>query len=157
GLETPMACGRSGAWVTPAYAPLARSCWPSSLASIEGDPGLRMPARTLMLGRVAALEVDRGRINARLRAGASRRVKMVLSVTDSAAAQLGSIVEEHGIEESQGLRLFARSGGCACSGPAFGMTIDMPAAEDQVMVVAGIRFIIDPLSASNLEGASIDY
>jgi iron-sulfur cluster assembly accessory protein len=82
---------------------------------------------------------------------------MALIVTDSAAAQLGSIVEEHGIEESQGLRLFARSGGCACSGPAFGMTIDKPADEDQVIVVSGIRFIIDPLSASNLDGASIDY
>ena len=82
---------------------------------------------------------------------------MALTVTDSAAVQLGSIVEEHGIEESQGLRLFARSGGCACSGPAFGMTIDKPVAEDQVFVVSGIRFIIDPLSASNLEGASIDY
>lgn len=82
---------------------------------------------------------------------------MALIVTDSAAAQLGSIVEEHGIEESQGLRLFARSGGCACSGPAFGMTIDKPADEDQVFVISGIRFIIDPLSAPNLDGASIDY
>ncbi len=82
---------------------------------------------------------------------------MALIVTDSAAAQLGNIVEEHGIQESQGLRLFARSGGCACSGPAFGMTIDNAADEDQVLVVSGIRFIIDPLSASNLEGASIDY
>lgn len=83
---------------------------------------------------------------------------MALIVTDSAAAQLGSIVAEHGIEETQGLRLFARSGGgCACSGPAFGMTIDKPAAEDEVIVVAGIRFIIDPLSAPNLDGASIDY
>lgn len=82
---------------------------------------------------------------------------MALIVTDSAAEQLGAIVKEHEISEPQGLRLFARSGGCACSGPAFGMTIDHPTDEDQVVEVSGIRFVIDPLSAENLEGASIDY
>ena len=82
---------------------------------------------------------------------------MALVVTDTAAEQLGVLIKEHEIVEPQGLRLFARSGGCACSGPAFGMTIDAPTDEDSVIVVAGIRFVVDPLSAGNLDGASIDY
>jgi iron-sulfur cluster assembly protein len=81
----------------------------------------------------------------------------LLTVTDSAAEQLGVLVQEHGIAEPQGLRIFARSGGCACSGPAFGMTIDSPTDEDTVVTIAGIRFVVDSLSAGNLEGASIDY
>jgi iron-sulfur cluster assembly accessory protein len=83
---------------------------------------------------------------------------MALIVTDAAAEQLGALVVEHEISSEQGLRLFARSGGgCACSGPAFGMTIDAPAEDDQVLTIAGIRFLIDPLSQENLDGASIDY
>lgn len=83
---------------------------------------------------------------------------MALIVTDSAAEQLDAIVKEHGIEGEQGLRIFARSGGgCACSGPAFGMTIDAPTAEDEVQEIGGIRFVIDPMSSANLEGASIDW
>ncbi|MEI6664556.1 MAG: iron-sulfur cluster assembly accessory protein [Chloroflexota bacterium] len=83
---------------------------------------------------------------------------MALIVTDAAAEQLGVLVVEHEIADPQGLRLFARSGGgCACSGPAFGMTIDSPAEDDEVITVNGIRFLVDPLSAGNLDGASIDY
>jgi iron-sulfur cluster assembly accessory protein len=82
---------------------------------------------------------------------------MALIVTDTAAEHLTEIVKEHEIADPQGLRLFARSGGCACSGPAFGMTIDAPTDEDQVFVINGIRFVVDPLSAENLDGASIDY
>jgi iron-sulfur cluster assembly accessory protein len=37
------------------------------------------------------------------------------------------------------------------------MTIDAAAEDDQVLTIAGIRFLIDPLSQDNLEGASIDY
>jgi iron-sulfur cluster assembly accessory protein len=82
---------------------------------------------------------------------------MTLTVTDTAAEQLGVLVKEHEIIEPQGVRLFTHGGGCACSGPAFGMTIDAPAAEDIVIVAGGIRFVVDPLSAASLEDASIDY
>jgi iron-sulfur cluster assembly accessory protein len=82
---------------------------------------------------------------------------MTLTVTDSAAQRLGALAEEHGITEEQGLRLFTRSGGCGCSGPSFGMTIDSAQDADQVMLISGVRFIIDPTSADSLEGASIDY
>ena len=82
---------------------------------------------------------------------------MALIVTEMAARELVGLVQEHGIEAPQGLRIFARSGGCACNGPAFGMTIDAATDEDEVQNIEGFRFIIDPLSAVNLDGASIDY
>ena len=86
-----------------------------------------------------------------------KETNMALIVTEIAARELAGIVQEHGIAEPQGLRLFARSGGCACSGPAFGMSIDNATDEDEVQEVAGFRFILDPLSAPNLDGASIDF
>lgn len=82
---------------------------------------------------------------------------LTMNVTESAAERLMAITAEHGINEEQGLRLFTRSGGCACSGPSFGMAIDNAESGDSVVTLAGIRFIIDEASADTLEGASIDY
>lgn len=81
----------------------------------------------------------------------------MITVTDTAAEKLGALVLEHGIAGEQGLRLFSRGGGCGCSGPSFGMTIDAAAETDQVLQIAGIRFIVDAESSEHLEGASIDY
>jgi iron-sulfur cluster assembly protein len=81
----------------------------------------------------------------------------MITVTPGAAEKLGALVLEHGVSSEQGLRIFSRGGGCGCSGPSFGMTIDAPAEVDQVLTVAGIRFIVDPDSSESLEGASIDY
>ncbi len=80
-----------------------------------------------------------------------------MTVSDIAAERLSAIAEEQGLTEDQGLRLFTRSGGCACSGPSFGMAIDSAEATDSILFVSGIRFIVDPDSAGTLEGASIDY
>lgn len=82
---------------------------------------------------------------------------MSLIVTPTAAERLGSIAAEHDIAEGEGLRLFTRGGGCACSGPSFGMTIDRAGEGDQVVAISGLSFILDADSASALEGASIDY
>ncbi len=82
---------------------------------------------------------------------------LTMTVTESAAERLQAITAEHGIAEDQGLRLFTRGGGCACSGPSFGMAIDNPEAGDSVVTYAGIKFIIDEVSADSLEGASIDW
>ena len=82
---------------------------------------------------------------------------LTMTVTDIAAERLSAIAEEHGIAEDQGLRLFSRGGGCACSGPSFGMAIDNAEAGDSVLLLSGIRFIVDADSAESLEGASIDY
>jgi len=82
---------------------------------------------------------------------------LTMTVSEIAAERLSAIAQEHGITEDQGLRLFTRSGGCACSGPSFGMAIDNAESGDSVLVLSGIRFIVDQESAGNLEGATIDY
>lgn len=82
---------------------------------------------------------------------------LTMSVSDTAAERLSALAEEHGITEAQGLRLFARGGGCACSGPSFGMAIDDAAPTDSVLTISGIRFIVDSTSAESLYGATIDY
>ncbi|MCY4615879.1 MAG: iron-sulfur cluster assembly accessory protein [Chloroflexi bacterium] len=80
-----------------------------------------------------------------------------MTVTEDAAQRLGLIVNQQREDGAQGLRIFARGGGCGCSGPSFAMGIDAPTAEDNVLDVHGVRFIVDPVTAPNLEGASIDY
>ncbi|MGE0228153.1 MAG: HesB/IscA family protein [Dehalococcoidia bacterium] len=82
---------------------------------------------------------------------------LTMTVTDSAAERLLAIAAEHGMTDEQGLRLFSRGGGCACSGPSFGMAIDAAESGDSVLTLAGIRFIVDEDSAGSLEGASIDW
>ncbi len=80
-----------------------------------------------------------------------------MTVTEDAAQRLGLIVNQQREDDAQGLRIFARGGGCGCSGPSFAMGIDAPTSEDNVLDVHGVRFIVDPVTAPNLEGASIDY
>ncbi len=82
---------------------------------------------------------------------------LTMNVTDTAAERLMAIAAELGITEEQGLRLFTRGGGCACSGPSFGMAIDNAEAGDRVVTLSGIKFIVDETSAETLDGASIDW
>ncbi|MDE2694932.1 MAG: iron-sulfur cluster assembly accessory protein [Chloroflexota bacterium] len=80
-----------------------------------------------------------------------------MTVTENAAQRLGLIINQQREDDTQGLRIFSRGGGCGCSGPSFAMGIDAPTAEDNVLDVHGVRIIVDPVTAPNLEGASIDY
>ena len=84
-------------------------------------------------------------------------MEMTMTVTEDAAQRLGLIVNQQREDDAQGLRIFARGGGCGCSGPSFAMGIDSPTSEDNVLDLHGVRFIIDPTTAPDLEGASIDY
>ena len=82
---------------------------------------------------------------------------LTLTVSDDAAQRLGMIVSQQREDDAQGLRIFARGGGCGCSGPSFAMGIDSPTAEDNVVDLGAVRLIVDPVTAPTLEGASIDY
>ena len=84
-------------------------------------------------------------------------MSFTLNVSEDAAQRLGLLVTQQREDEAQGLRIFARGGGCGCSGPSFAMGIDKPTSEDNVLDLHGVRFIVDPVTAPNLEGASIDY
>jgi iron-sulfur cluster assembly protein len=81
---------------------------------------------------------------------------MMITVSPAAAERLSAIlIEQAG--EHEGLRILARGGGCACSGGGFAMGIDAATTEDTVLDFSGVRVIVDPLSAQQLEGAAIDY
>ena len=81
---------------------------------------------------------------------------MNLTVTDLAQEKLSALMEENDAP-AQAIRVFAQGGGCACSGPQFGMGLDDPQATDSLIEFGTLKFIADPSSAAALEGASIDY
>ncbi len=81
---------------------------------------------------------------------------MNLTVTELAQQRLSTLIEEHDAG-AQAIRVFAQGGGCACSGPSFGMGLDDPQATDTVVEFGTLKFIADPTAAQALEGASIDY
>jgi iron-sulfur cluster assembly accessory protein len=82
---------------------------------------------------------------------------MNLNVTDGAREQLTTLLAGRD-EGPTAIRLFAQQGGgCACSGPGFGMGLDEVGEQDQVVEVGTLKIIADPASALALEGASIDY
>ena len=81
---------------------------------------------------------------------------MLVSVSEKAAERLTGILTGQA-SENEGLRILAQGGGCACSGGSFAMGIDAARADDEVLDIAGIRLIVDPVSAQQLDGASIDF
>lgn len=82
---------------------------------------------------------------------------MNLTVTDGAREQLTTLLAGRD-EGPTAIRIFAQQGGgCACSGPGFGMGLDDISAQDEVVEVGTLKIIADPASALALEGASIDY
>ena len=79
-----------------------------------------------------------------------------VTLTETAASKLAGIMNEKGLAETHGLRVFVSGGGC--SGLQYGMTFDAdPKPADLVLEQHGLRVIIDPQSLRYMEGASIDY
>lgn len=79
----------------------------------------------------------------------------VLSLASRAATKIRRLLEEKNIP-NHGLRVFVSGGGC--SGMEYGMAFE-EAAQDGDLVVEdqGVKLIVDPVSVTYLEGASIDY
>jgi iron-sulfur cluster assembly accessory protein len=80
-----------------------------------------------------------------------------LNVSEDAAQRLGLIVTQQAESKDQGLRIISQGGGCGCSGPSFSMGVDAAGDSDNVIDLHGVRFIVDPETATSLEGASIEY
>ena len=78
----------------------------------------------------------------------------MITVTDSAVQQLQTLVGEQD-DAAKGLRIFVEKGGCA--GMQYGMSLDHAQDGDQTFERGGVRVIVDPESATYLEGATIDY
>jgi len=77
-----------------------------------------------------------------------------ITLTESAAAKLRSIMEERGVAD-QALRVFVTGGGCG--GMQYGMTFDTPREGDWVSEQHGVRVVVDPVSMFYIQGSRIDY
>jgi iron-sulfur cluster assembly protein/iron-sulfur cluster insertion protein len=78
-----------------------------------------------------------------------------ISLTDDAAAKVAELLEQEGNPELA-LRVAVRPGGC--SGFSYEMFFDTDVAEDDVVSTFGaVRVVVDPSSASLLQGAILDF
>jgi iron-sulfur cluster assembly protein/iron-sulfur cluster insertion protein len=79
----------------------------------------------------------------------------VITLTESAATKVKSLMEAEGGDELA-LRVAVRPGGC--SGFSYEMFFDTDIAEDdRTGEYGGVKVVVDPSSASLLDGATLDY
>ena len=79
----------------------------------------------------------------------------MITVTDSAAAKVKSLIEAEG-DTAVALRVAVRPGGC--SGFSYEMFFDGDiATDDLAQEVDGVRVVVDPASAELLKGAVLDF
>ena len=78
-----------------------------------------------------------------------------ISLTDTATAKVAELLEQEGNPELA-LRVAVRPGGC--SGFSYEMFFDSDVADDDVTSSFGsVRVVVDPSSASLLQGATLDF
>ncbi len=79
----------------------------------------------------------------------------VMTLTDSAAEKIKSLIEEEGSPDLK-LRVFVTGGGC--SGFQYGFTFDENVNDGDTEVEQfGVSLLVDPMSYQYLVGAEIDY
>ena len=79
----------------------------------------------------------------------------MITITDSAAAKVKSLIEAEGNPELA-LRVAVRPGGC--SGLSYEMFFDTDvSADDRIEEYEGIKVAVDPQSAMLLRGAVLEY
>ena len=80
-----------------------------------------------------------------------------LKVTDLAAAKIKDFLLKQGAPESY-VRVSVGGGGCGCSGPAYRMSVEPKAQEQDIVGESnGVRFVLSPYDTTSLKGAEIDY
>jgi len=80
----------------------------------------------------------------------------MISISDSAAIKLASILEEEKQTENTRIRVYVEGGGC--SGMQYGFTFDDKQNEDDFEIPAGsTKLLVDAMSINYLQGAEIDY
>ena len=79
----------------------------------------------------------------------------MVNVSASAATKIQELLAEEKKLES-GLRVFVQGGGC--SGFQYGLMIEeAPGPADQSFESNGVKIFVDPISASYLTGAEVDF
>lgn len=90
-------------------------------------------------------------------AGQSGADELEITLSETAAEEVGKFLAEEGIEEEvAGLRVAVIPGGC--SGFEYSLTLEDEAEEDDILLeTRGVRLFIDPFSAQYLAGTHIGY
>jgi iron-sulfur cluster assembly protein/iron-sulfur cluster insertion protein len=78
----------------------------------------------------------------------------MISLSPRAATQVRSMQAELNAPEKR-LRVFVETGGC--SGFQYGMSFDVPKADDSQLESEGVQILIDPPSLAYLSGSVIDF
>lgn len=78
-----------------------------------------------------------------------------IQVTENAAKQIRSLLEESPDHKDKALRVYVEGGGC--SGMQYGMIFDERKADDRVFSQHGVDVLVDSQSAEFLRGSTIDY
>jgi iron-sulfur cluster assembly protein/iron-sulfur cluster insertion protein len=82
-------------------------------------------------------------------------VTPAITLTDSASAKVAELLEQEGNPELA-LRVAVRPGGC--SGFSYEMFFDSDLADDDVASMFGaVKVVVDPESASLLQGSTLDF
>ncbi len=80
---------------------------------------------------------------------------MTITVTDAATSKIAELLEREG-KADYGLRVAVVGGGC--SGFQYGMAFEEKHQKgDEVLTVGSVKIFVDPMSASYLNDATIDY
>lgn len=80
----------------------------------------------------------------------------MITMSDRAATEMKRLVEEQG-PVGAAIRVFVR-GSCGCGAAQYGMGLDDEIGEGDGLIEAqGVKLVVDSDSASQLEGAEIDY
>jgi iron-sulfur cluster assembly protein/iron-sulfur cluster insertion protein len=81
-------------------------------------------------------------------------LRLMITLTPRAARQVQAMHAAQG-DERKKLRVLVEGGGC--SGIQYGMSFDLPKAEDQTFDTEGVQVLVDAASLAYLNGTSIDF
>ncbi len=79
----------------------------------------------------------------------------IVSLTQSAAEQVRSMLAEQSENLGKVLRVYVEGGGC--SGMQYGMVFDEKRENDLTVEFFGVPVLVDAVSAEYLRGAVVDY
>jgi len=79
----------------------------------------------------------------------------VITLTESAATQVKSMLEGEGENKGKVLRVYVETGGC--SGLQYGLVFDEERPNDARLEFYGVPVVVDAFSAKYLRGSHVDY
>ena len=81
--------------------------------------------------------------------------EVLVSLTESAASQVKTLLAEETGPDGKGLRIYVEGGGC--SGLQYGLVFDEKRTDDLTADCLGVPIVVDPFSANYLRGSVVDY